>query len=90
MLPRKSPIKKAEEGASASEELTAQSRQMQIMVNDLVALVGNRGRGISKSQRTLLLSETRVPEPARILKPSLPGGNSTPHLPGPEGEFKDF
>ncbi len=79
----------AEEGASASEELTAQSQQMKVMVNELVALVGNRSRSISKPQRTLMLSEPRAPEPTRIINPPLPA-NSVPHLPGAEGDFKDF
>ncbi len=85
----------AEEGASASEELTAQSQQMKTIVNELVAIVGDRGKNISKPQETRALSNIRSLAPTnqsqRKMLSSPPAQEiSTPHLLGPEGESKEF
>lgn len=85
----------AEEGASASEELTAQSQQMNDMVNELVSIVGGRGKGFSKPQETMVpadmgsLASTNQSQ-RRILGPPPAQEISAPHLPGPEGESKEF
>jgi methyl-accepting chemotaxis protein len=87
----------AEEGASASEELTAQSRQMKDMVSELVALVGNRGKGAGKPGEAMVLSDTRSLAPAignprgkKMLGSPAAQPVSTPHLPFMEEEFKEF
>lgn len=83
------------QGASASEELTAQSRQMKAMVNELVALVGDRGPGLRRPQETMALSDLRSPGPTnhnhrKMLSSSPAREISAPHLLGTEGEFKEF
>ncbi|MEW6660344.1 MAG: methyl-accepting chemotaxis protein [Thermodesulfobacteriota bacterium] len=85
----------AEEGASAAEELTAQSRQMKVMVSELVALAGNRSKGADKPQESLVLNNIRYLAPAkknhqRMLRgPAAQEISASPYL-GIEGEFKEF
>jgi len=85
----------AEQGASASEELTAQSQRMQDMVNGLVALVGNRGKGSSAPHETVLPSDTSFAAPTnqrhgRMLSSPAVREISAPQLLGREEEFKKF
>jgi len=89
----------AEESASASQELTAQSHQMKGIVDDLMAMVagGSNGRGQAKNGRhvleepfTLVRQAAGSPSRNNILIHASPSGEVHPGevIPLEEDNFK--
>ena len=75
----------AEESASASQELTAQSHQMKGIVGDLMAMVAGRANGLPRERNGRHALRERLPLPRPAIGMPKRGKNTLVHEP-PSGE----